>query len=120
VLFTANIAMSNLSLSVPIHNICAPLLDGLTPPGYRSLVSLAFFQIIRNTVPIFTVLIYRLWFGRSYFMATYISLCPIIIGAAMTTVGEYHYSALGLFITIFGVILAAVKVRIGYFAISHM
>ena len=46
-------------------------------------------------------------------MATYISLCPIIIGAGMTTVGEYHYSALGLFITIFGVILAAVKVCIG-------
>ncbi|KAJ5320685.1 hypothetical protein PENANT_c073G10554 [Penicillium antarcticum] len=88
VLFTANIAMSNLSLS---------------------LVSLAFFQIIRNTVPIFTVLIYRVWFGRSYFMATYISLCPIIIGAGMTTVGEYHYSAIGLFVTIFGVVLAAVK-----------
>lgn len=28
----------------------------------------------------------------------------------MTVVGEYHYSALGLFITIFGVVLAAVKV----------
>ncbi|CAI7604394.1 unnamed protein product [Penicillium bialowiezense] len=88
VLFTANIAMSNLSLS---------------------LVSLAFFQIIRNTVPIFTVLIYRGWFGRSYQLATYLSLCPIIIGAGMTVVGEYHYSALGLFITIFGVVLAAVK-----------
>ncbi|KAJ5530258.1 Drug/metabolite transporter [Penicillium freii] len=74
-----------------------------------SLVSLAFFQIIRNTVPIFTVLIYRVWFGRSYYMATYLSLCPIIIGAGMTVVGEYHYSALGLFITVFGVILAAVK-----------
>ena len=46
-------------------------------------------------------------------MATYISLCPIIIGAGMTTVGEYHYSAVGLFITIFGVILAAVKVWMG-------
>ncbi|KAF7527551.1 hypothetical protein PCG10_002514 [Penicillium crustosum] len=74
-----------------------------------SLVSLAFFQIIRNTVPIFTVLIYRVWFGRSYYTATYVSLCPIIIGAGMTVVGEYHYSALGLSITVFGVILAAVK-----------
>ncbi|CAG8384328.1 unnamed protein product [Penicillium salamii] len=88
VLFTANIAMSNLSLS---------------------LVSLAFFQIIRNTVPIFTVLIYRAWFARSYSMATYLSLIPIIVGAGMTVVGEYHYSALGLFITVFGVVLAAVK-----------
>ena len=29
----------------------------------------------------------------------------------MTVVGEYRYSALGLFITVFGVVLAAVKVR---------
>jgi hypothetical protein len=43
-------------------------------------------------------------------METYLSLCPIIIGAGMTVVGEYHYSAFGLFITVFGVILAAVKV----------
>ena len=28
----------------------------------------------------------------------------------MTVVGEYRYSALGLFITVFGVVLAAVKV----------
>ncbi|KAJ5693454.1 hypothetical protein N7462_002877 [Penicillium macrosclerotiorum] len=88
VLFTSNIAMSNLSLS---------------------LVSLAFFQILRNTVPFFTVLIYRLWFSRSYGMATYFSLIPIVVGAGMCTAGDYHSSFLGLIVTILGVVLAAVK-----------
>ncbi|KAF3391239.1 hypothetical protein F1880_007484 [Penicillium rolfsii] len=87
-LFTMNIAMSNLSLS---------------------LVSLAFFQIIRNTVPLFTVLIYRLWFSRTYAMGTYLSLIPIVAGAGMCTAGDYHYSLLGLIVTISGVVLAAVK-----------
>ncbi|KAJ5595667.1 hypothetical protein N7450_002125 [Penicillium hetheringtonii] len=88
VLFTSNIAMSNLSLS---------------------LVSLAFFQIIRNTVPLFTVLIYRIWFSRSYATATYLSLIPIVAGAGMCTAGDYHYTVIGLAVTIGGVILAAVK-----------
>ncbi|KAJ5910870.1 uncharacterized protein N7473_000173 [Penicillium subrubescens] len=87
-LFTMNIAMSNLSLS---------------------LVSLAFFQIIRNTVPLFTVLIYRLWFSRTYATGTYLSLIPIVAGAGMCTAGDYHYSLLGLIVTISGVVLAAVK-----------
>jgi hypothetical protein len=71
---------------------------------------LAFFQIIRTTVPIFTVILYRIWFSRSYFFNTYLSLIPIIIGAGLTTVGEYHFSAPGLLITLLGVVLAAVKV----------
>lgn len=76
----------------------------------RSLVSLAFFQIIRNTVPLFTVLIYRIWFSRSYATATYLSLIPIVAGAGMCTAGDYHYTVIGLAVTIGGVILAAVKV----------
>jgi hypothetical protein len=75
-------------------------------------VSLAFFQIIRTTVPIFTATIYRVWFSRSYFFNTYLSLIPIIIGAGLTTVGEYHFSGPGLLITLLGVVLAAVKVSL--------
>ena len=89
VLFTSNIALSNLSLS---------------------LVSLAFFQIIRNTVPLFTVGIYRLWFGRSYSKYTYLSLIPVVVGAGMCTAGDYNYTVIGLIVTIAGVILAATKV----------
>jgi hypothetical protein len=75
-----------------------------------SLVSLAFFQIIRTTVPLFTVGIYRLWFSRSYSTATYLSLLPIVFGASLTTMGEYQYSTVGLLVTCLGVVLAAVKV----------
>ncbi|KAJ5466648.1 hypothetical protein N7539_009377 [Penicillium diatomitis] len=88
ILFTTNIAMSNLSLS---------------------LVSLAFFQIIRNMVPLFTVLIYRVWFSRTYATGTYLSLIPIVVGAGMCTAGDYHFTLLGLLVSISGVILAAVK-----------
>lgn len=90
VLFTFNIFVSNWSLS---------------------LVSLALFQIVRNTAPIFTVVMYRIWYSRTYSLVTYLSLLPMIIGAAMTTVGDYNYSAIGLFVSFFGVFLAVLKVR---------
>lgn len=80
----------------------------LIPPS--SLVSLAFFQIIRTTVPLFTVAIYRLYYARSYSTATYLSLIPIVAGAGLTTMGEYHYSTTGLLVTCLGVALAALKV----------
>jgi drug/metabolite transporter (DMT)-like permease len=113
VLFTTNIAMSNLSLYVSSklrYSKCYR--DNSTDSClyHRSLVSLAFFQIIRNTVPLFTVLIYRLWFSRTYVTGTYLSLIPIVAGAGMCTAGDYHYSWFGLIVTISGVVLAAVKV----------
>lgn len=113
-LFTMNIAMSNLSLYVLLQSYSLSNLSSstvLTVGSFgRSLVSLAFFQIIRNTVPLFTVLIYRLWFSRTYATGTYLSLIPIVAGAGMCTAGDYHYSLLGLIVTISGVVLAAVKV----------
>jgi hypothetical protein len=113
-LFTMNIAMSNLSLYVPLQGYNPSIISSsivLTAGSFnRSLVSLAFFQIIRNTVPLFTVLIYRLWFSRTYATGTYLSLIPIVAGAGMCTAGDYHYSLLGLIVTISGVVLAAVKV----------
>jgi hypothetical protein len=108
VLFTSNIAMSNLSL----YEAFPPWLGPIFAHIFRSLVSLAFFQIIRNTVPLFTVLIYRVWFSRSYATATYLSLVPIVVGAGMCTAGDYNYTILGLMVTLGGVILAAVKVRL--------
>lgn len=89
-LFTANIALSNLSLAM---------------------VSVPFYQTMRMLCPIFTILIYRVWYGRSYSAMTYLSLVPLIIGAAMTTAGEMTFTDAGFLLTILGVILAAVKVR---------
>ena len=89
-LFTANIAVSNLSLAM---------------------VSVPFYQTMRMLCPIFTLLIYRVWYHRTYSMLTYLSLLPLIFGAAMTTVGEMSFSDAGFLLTILGVVLAAVKVR---------
>lgn len=87
-LFTANIAVSNLSLAM---------------------VSVPFYQTMRMLCPIFTILIYRVWYGRTYSTMTYLSLLPLIIGAAMTTLGEMSFTDAGFLLTIFGVILAALK-----------
>jgi hypothetical protein len=90
VLFTANIAVSNLSLAM---------------------VSVPFYQTMRMLCPLFTIAIFRVWYGRSYSTMTYMSLLPLIIGAAMTTAGEMSFSDAGFLLTILGVVLAAVKVR---------
>ena len=73
------------------------------------MVSVASHQILRSTSPLFTILIYRLWYQRSYALATYVSLLPIIFGAALTTYGDYYFTILGFFLTLLGVILAALK-----------
>jgi len=87
-LFTINIAISNASLS---------------------LVSVAFHQILRSTVPFFTIVIYRLYFGRTYSTQTYISLIPIMLGVGMVTYGDYNFTVMGFSLTLLGVILAALK-----------
>ncbi|KAL2684791.1 hypothetical protein Neosp_005880 [[Neocosmospora] mangrovei] len=87
-LFTANIAVSNLSLAM---------------------VSVPFYQTMRMLCPIFTILIYRVYYGRTYSSMTYLSLLPLIIGAAMTTLGEMSFTDAGFLLTILGVVLAALK-----------
>ncbi|PNP48056.1 hypothetical protein TGAM01_v200437 [Trichoderma gamsii] len=87
-LFTANIAVSNLSLAM---------------------VSVPFYQTMRMLTPIFAIVIFRVWYGRTYSTMTYLSLVPLIIGATMTTAGEMSFSDAGFLLTILGVILAALK-----------
>lgn len=87
-LFTVNIAVSNLSLAM---------------------VSVPFYQVLRTSVPVFTVLIYRVVFSRTYESVTYLTLVPIMLGAALTTIGEYTFTDLGFLLTFAGVLLAAVK-----------
>ncbi|KAK8146736.1 UAA transporter [Beauveria asiatica] len=87
-LFTVNIALSNLSLAM---------------------VSVPFYQTMRMLCPIFTLLIFRAWYGRTYSTLTYLSLVPLIVGAAMTTAGEMKFTDAGFLLTILGVIFAALK-----------
>ncbi|KAM3516209.1 hypothetical protein MY11210_000231 [Beauveria gryllotalpidicola] len=87
-LFTVNIALSNLSLAM---------------------VSVPFYQTMRMLAPIFTLVIFRAWYGRTYSTLTYLSLVPLIVGAVMTTAGEMKFSDAGFLLTILGVIFAALK-----------
>ena len=75
-----------------------------------SLVNLAFFQVIRNTSPIFTVLLERILFARSYSTATYLTLGPIVLGAALTASGDLQFTVWGLLVSIIGVVLGVLKV----------
>lgn len=74
------------------------------------MVSVPFHQIIRASCPIFTILIYRVVFGRSYDTVTYITLLPIMFGVGLATYGDYYFTVVGFVLTFLGVFLAAVKV----------
>jgi len=88
-LFTINIAISNVSLSM---------------------VSMPFHQVLRSTCPFFTILICRFFYNRTYSTKTYLSLIPIIIGVALATYGDYCFTLSGFLLTLLGVILASIKV----------
>lgn len=88
VLFTINIAVSNVSLAM---------------------VSIPFHQIMRSTCPVFTVLIYRLRYKRTYSIKTYLSLIPVVCGVGLATYGDYYFTAVGFFLTFLGVVLASAK-----------
>ena len=87
-LFTINIAMSNVSLGM---------------------VSVPFHQIMRSTTPVFTILIHRVFFARTYETKTYLSLLPLIAGVGLTTYGDYTFTMLGFVCTLGGAVLAAIK-----------
>ena len=73
------------------------------------MVSMPFHQILRSTCPVVAVLIYRFYYCRSYSTATYLSLVPLILGVGLATYGDYYFTPLGFFLTLLGVVLAALK-----------
>lgn len=76
---------------------------------FRALVSVAFHQIVRSISPVFTVIVYKLWFGREYSRATWISCIPITVGVSMVAYGELDFTAIGFALTLLGVVLAVTK-----------
>lgn len=76
----------------------------------RAMVSVPFYQVLRTSVPVFTVLIYRVVYSRTYDTITYLTLVPIMLGAALTTIGEYTFTDMGFLLTFAGVLTAAIKV----------
>jgi 1,4-dihydroxy-2-naphthoate octaprenyltransferase len=56
-------------------------------------------------------MICRFRYNRAYPIDTYLSLIPIILGVALATYGDYYFTPTGFFLTLLGVILAAIKVQ---------
>ncbi|KAH9904397.1 triose-phosphate transporter family-domain-containing protein [Xylariomycetidae sp. FL2044] len=87
-LFTLNIAVSNVSLAR---------------------VSVPFHQVVRATTPLFTTLLFRGLYGRTFSRATCLSLVPVVLGVSLATHGELSWTDVGFVLTLLGVLLAALK-----------
>jgi hypothetical protein len=77
--------------------------------NHRALVSIPFHQIMRSTTPLFAILIYKLFYSRTYSTSTYLSLIPLVLGVGLATYGDYYFTTLGFVLTLLGTILASVK-----------
>jgi hypothetical protein len=93
-LFTLNIAMSNISLDA---------------------VSVSFHQTVRSASPAVTILLYRLInlcrgaASRRFIRTTYLTILPMIFGIALATNGDFTATTMGLSLTLAGVTLASMK-----------
>lgn len=76
---------------------------------HRAMVSVPFHQLVRALTPLFTTILFRVFFNRTYATATYLSLIPIVFGVSLATYGELAFSDLGFVLTFLGVLLAAFK-----------
>ncbi|KAI5450189.1 hypothetical protein NCC49_003338 [Naganishia albida] len=88
ILYTINIAVSNLSLQ---------------------LVTVPFHQVVRASTPLFTILISSIFFKGKFTVLKLVSLLPVIAGVGFATYGDYYFTAWGLILTLLGTFLAALK-----------
>lgn len=88
VLYTINIAVSNISLH---------------------LVTVPFHQVIRAATPIFIILLSIFLFGTRSSKHKMVSLIPVMAGVGFATYGDYSYTPSGLILTVLGTVLAAIK-----------
>ncbi|KAF8842847.1 TPT-domain-containing protein [Paxillus ammoniavirescens] len=88
ILYTINIAVSNLSLqlvTIPLH------------------------QVVRAATPIFTILLSMFLFGTRSSRQKIASLVPVIVGVGLATYGDYYCTTSGFLLTLLGTLLAAIK-----------
>ncbi|KAF9224762.1 TPT-domain-containing protein [Gyrodon lividus] len=88
VLYTVNIAVSNLSLQ---------------------LVTIPFHQVVRAATPIFTIFLSMFLFGTRSSSHKVASLVPVIVGVGLATYGDYDCTTSGFLLTVLGTLLAAMK-----------
>lgn len=107
VLYTVNIAVSNLSLhlvTVPVRLSLSPL-SARTPPHD----AVQFHQVVRAMTPLFTIVLSTLLLHKRHSRNTYLSLLPVVVGVVFATYGDYYFTPWGFILTLFGTILAALK-----------
>ncbi|KAF9523769.1 triose-phosphate transporter family-domain-containing protein [Crepidotus variabilis] len=88
ILYTINIVVSNASLR---------------------LVTVPFHQVVRSSTPLFTIMLAAMLVGRKPSRRKLLSLIPVVAGVGLATYGDYYFTILGFFLTLFGTILAAMK-----------
>lgn len=88
VLYTVNIAVSNISLGM---------------------VSLPFHQIVRAMGPAVTVLLELAFYNQKRSAKVYLTLVPVCLGVALTCAGDLEFTWIGAAMTVLGVVLACWK-----------
>lgn len=88
VLYTVNIAVSNVSLK---------------------LVTAPFHQMVRATTPLFAMALNIGLFRTRYPVPTYLALMVVVVGVGLATYGDYYFKPVGFALTLAGAVLAAVK-----------
>ncbi|KAL0241858.1 hypothetical protein I308_106030 [Cryptococcus tetragattii IND107] len=88
VLYTINIAVSNISLQ---------------------LVTVPFHQVVRASTPLFTIFISTIFLRSRFSVMKLISLLPVVAGVGFATYGDYYFTTWGLILTLLGTFLAALK-----------
>ncbi|EJD52087.1 TPT-domain-containing protein [Auricularia subglabra TFB-10046 SS5] len=88
VLYTVNIAISNVSLQ---------------------LVTVPFHQVVRASTPLFTIVISIALTGTRLNGQKLLTLLPVIAGVGFATYGDYYFTSWGLFLTLLGTFLASLK-----------
>lgn len=107
ILYTINIAISNLSLqlvTVPVYP--SPNLQNIAD---SLLVRPQIHQVVRATSPLFTMFLAYILTGTSISLPKLLSLLPIVFGVVIATYGDYYFTLWGLILTLFGTLLAALK-----------
>ncbi|KAH9929031.1 TPT-domain-containing protein [Epithele typhae] len=88
VLFSVNIAVSNISLHM---------------------VTIPFHQVVRAATPVFTILLSTCIRGTPFNGSKLITLIPVMLGVALATYGDYSATTTGFLLTLLGTLLAALK-----------